>query len=111
CSTQDVKYAQVIPIPTFSCKKYDNTATFTTNTTGTTGSSSQSVTVCGPLKTGALTMGFWHNKNGQAIIKGGASTAGVCNSGTWLRQFNPFKDLSATATCAQVAAYQLTIFG
>jgi hypothetical protein len=37
--------------------------------------------VCGPAKTGALTMGFWQNKNGQGIITGGASTDGVCNSG------------------------------
>ena len=50
-------------------------------------------------------MGFWQNKNGQGIIKGGASTAGVCNVGTWLRQFAPFQDLSATATCNQVATY------
>src|SRR5262249_33691992 len=35
----------------------------------------------------------------------GASTLNVCNSGTWLRQYAPFQDLSATATCAQVATY------
>jgi hypothetical protein len=50
-------------------------------------------------------MGFWQNNNGQGIITGGASTSSVCNSGTWLRQFKPFQDLSATATCAQVASY------
>jgi hypothetical protein len=50
-------------------------------------------------------MGFWQNKNGQAIITGGSSTAGVCNSGTWLRQFKPFQDLSATASCSAVATY------
>jgi hypothetical protein len=52
-----------------------------------------------------LTMGFWQNKNGQGIITSGSSTAGVCNSGTWLRQFAPFQDLSSTATCNQVATY------
>src|SRR5216117_4037731 len=50
-------------------------------------------------------MGFWQNKNGQGIITGGATTANVCNSGTWLRQFAPFQDLSATANCAGVASY------
>jgi hypothetical protein len=50
-------------------------------------------------------MGFWQNKNGQGIITGGSSTSGVCNSGTWLRQYAPFQDLSATANCSQVAAY------
>jgi hypothetical protein len=59
--------------------------------------------------TGALTIGFWQNKNGQGIISGGATVAGVCKSGTWLRQYAPFQGLGATATCAQVAAYVTTI--
>ena len=96
-------------VPQFNCVSYTNTATFTTNTTSTTGSASQKVTICGPVQTGALTMGFWQNKNGQAIITGGASTAGVCNSGTWLRQYAPFQDLSATATCSQVGTYVLNV--
>jgi hypothetical protein len=98
-------YSRTIPVPAYDCVSYDNTATFTTNDTGATGSASQTVTVCGPAKTGALTIGFWQNKNGQAIITGGAATSGVCNSGTWLRQYAPFQDLSATATCSQVATY------
>jgi hypothetical protein len=57
---------------------------------------------------GGLTMGFWHNKNGQGIITSGASTGGVCKSGTWLRQYAPFQDLSSSATCSDVAAYALT---
>jgi len=43
---------------------------------------SKSVRVCAPTKTGALTIGYWQNKNGQSIITTGASTAGVCNSAT-----------------------------
>src|SRR5215468_10778653 len=74
---------------TVTCQEYDNTAT---------------ITQTGP-------MGFWQNKNGQGIITGGASTGGVCNSGTWLRQFNPFQDLSATASCSAVATYVSTILG
>ncbi len=59
----------------------------------------------GPINTGALTIGFWRNKNGQALITGGASSGGVCNSGVWLRQYVPYQDLSATATCSQVGTY------
>ena len=38
--------------------------------------------------TGALTKGFWQNKNGQAIING----ANQSSLSTWLKQFNPFAD-------------------
>jgi hypothetical protein len=102
-------YSHAIPVPSFNCLNYTNTAAFVTNTTGTTGSDSKPVEVCGPAKTGALTMGFWQNKNGQGIITGGASTSGVCKSGTWLRQYAPFQDLSATATCSQVGTYVTNI--
>jgi hypothetical protein len=98
-------YSRTVTVPTFDCVSYDNTATFTTNDSGVTDSASQTVQVCGPVKTGALTIGFWQNMNGQNIIKGGAATAGVCNSGTWLRQYAPFQDLSAAASCTQVATY------
>jgi hypothetical protein len=98
-------YSRTVTVPQFDCVSYTNTAKFTTNDTGATGSASQTVTVCGPAKTGALTMGFWQNMNGQKIITGGSSTGGVCNSGTWLRGYAPFQDLSSTATCTQVATY------
>jgi hypothetical protein len=97
-------YSRTVNVPQNACADYDNTASFTTNDNGATGSDSVTVRVCGP-NTGEGTMGFWQNKNGQDIIKGGASTAGVCNSGTYLRTFNPFKDLSATASCSAVATY------
>jgi hypothetical protein len=105
CSSATYKYSAVFGVPQFDCVNHDNTASFVTDTTGTTGSASKTVTVCGPAKTGALTMGFWQNKNGQGIIAGGASTSGVCKSGTWLRQYAPFQDLGATASCATVATY------
>jgi hypothetical protein len=107
-------YSRTIgPYPMSQCGDVHvpNTATFTTNTTGTTGSSSADVLVhvnCGQA-TGALTIGYWRNKNGQAIITGGSSVGTVCKSGTWLRQYAPFQDLSATATCAGVAAYVTTV--
>jgi hypothetical protein len=86
--------------PTSTCLSYNNTATIVQ----TNQSSSQTITICNTA-TGANTMGFWRNKNGQGIITGGASTGSVCNSGTWLQTFAPFQDLSPTATCSQVAAY------
>ncbi|HET9781292.1 MAG TPA: hypothetical protein VFR33_05890 [Candidatus Dormibacteraeota bacterium] len=89
--------------PSSGCVTINNTATIVE----TGANSSASVKVC---NTGALTMGFWQNKNGQAIIAGGTSTGGVCNSGTWLRQFASFQDLSSTATCSQVAAYFTSTF-
>jgi hypothetical protein len=100
-------FSRTYEVPEWDCVSYTNTATFTTNDTGTTDAASQTVTVCGPAKTGALTMGFWQNKNGQYIIKTGATTGDgqVCNSGTWLRQYNPFQDLSANAKCVEVATY------
>jgi hypothetical protein len=106
---QTFTYTRAIPVPQWGCLSYDNTATLTTNDTGATGSASQTVRVCGPVKTGALTIGFWQNKNGQGIIAGGAATGGVCNSATWLRQYAPFQDLSASASCTQVATYAMTI--
>jgi hypothetical protein len=96
------KYPRSVPVTPDVCVSYTNTAT--TGLTGTGQTSSQTVTVCGPAS-GGLTMGFWQNKNGQGIITGGASTGGVCNLGTWLRAYAPFQDLSATATCSQVATY------
>jgi len=99
-------YSHTVNVPTWNCVFYTNTATIAETGTGTTiDEASTTVEVCGPAKTGALTMGFWQNKNGQGIITGGASTGGVCNSGTWLRQYAPFQDLSATAACSQVATY------
>jgi hypothetical protein len=85
---------------------YPNTATITE--TGQYGS--QAVKVCGPAKTGALTMGFWQNKNGQALINNaGAASDGSCTLTASLRAYAPFQDLSATATCAQVASYVTSV--
>jgi hypothetical protein len=105
CSSTTYNYTVTVSVP-HGCVEIDNTATFTADDDDSiTGSSSTTATVCRvPLSTGALTMGFWQNKNGQGIITGQAKT-GVCPSGTWLRGFAPFQDLSSTATCANVATY------
>ncbi len=98
-------YSHTVNVPASGCTTYNNSAVFTTNTTGATNHSDQSVQACGSGKTGALTMGFWQNKNGQGIIAASGPKTGTCYLTTWLRLYAPFQDLSATATCAQVATY------
>jgi hypothetical protein len=82
-------YSKAWPMVPDKCSTYPNTATFTTGTTGTTGSASQSVQVCGPVA-GGLTMGFWQNKNGQAIINTKQADLLV-----WLHGYAPFADAKA----------------
>jgi hypothetical protein len=102
-------YASPVTVPEFDCASYSNMATLTTNNTGATGSASKTVKVCGPARTGAFTPGFWKGPTGQAIITAGGDTNSVCSSGTWLRQYAPFQDLSTTATCDEVATYVVDV--
>ena len=96
-------YSRSIPVPTWACTSYTNTAVIAE----TGQSDSETVTVCGPIKTGALTMGFWQNKNGQAII--GTYSGENCQSlRTWLNGFAPFSDLAAT-NCSGVKGYVTTV--
>jgi hypothetical protein len=94
-------YERTVELPQFDCIVVDNTATITT----TGQSADASATLCGPKKTGARTIGFWRNRNGQGILTAGSSTGGVCAVGTWLREYQPYLDLAATASCTQVALY------
>jgi hypothetical protein len=103
-ASQTFTYSHTVNVPANNCITYNNTAKIVE----TSQTASASVEVCGPAKTGALTMGFWQNKNGQGIITGQASS-GTCPSAIWLRQYAPFQDLSATATCSQVATYVFNI--
>jgi hypothetical protein len=98
-------YSHTVNVPTSNCINYTNTATIVE--TGRT--ASKTIEVCNAAKTAAVDSGFWQNKNGQTNITNGASTSGVCNSGTWLRQYAPFQDLQATATCSQVTSYVANI--
>lgn len=95
-------YSRTIPVQP-GCIGYANTATSTTNDNDVIDTADKTVTVCGPLDTGGLTMGFWQNKNGQAII---ASFSGTnCQTlRTWLNGYNPFTDLTAT-NCNGVKTY------
>lgn len=98
-------FEETISFPVKSgCETHTNVAKTTTADSEESLESEVTVRVCGPVESGALTMGFWQNKNGQGIIAGQAKT-GTCPSATWLRQLPPFQDLSATATCKQVADY------
>src|SRR5207245_1774674 len=52
-------YSHTVTMPAIDCLTYTNTAKIVE----TGQSASQTVKVCGPAKTGALTIGFWQNKN------------------------------------------------
>lgn len=81
--------------------------------------------LCGTEDTGALSMGFWSNDNGQGLIKlaGVVTGTNTCRLTQWLRNnFAVYAGaylpssipgmpyLSATATCDQVAAFVNTVF-
>jgi hypothetical protein len=99
-SPKNFTYSRTIPLPRYGCQSYDNTATFTTNTSGSTGSASQTVKVCGPANTGALTIGFWQNPNGQGIIKAANQPA----LAAFLKGYHPFSDLGTTASASYVTS-------
>jgi hypothetical protein len=102
-TTRTFTYPRVVPIPSFACKSYDNTARIIE----TGQNDSERVTVCGPVYTNAKTMGFWQNKNGQDIIKKAGVLPGtsICKLTPRLRQYAPFQDLSASSSCTTVATY------
>jgi hypothetical protein len=104
-------YDRSVAAPAHDCVTKNNTATFVTNDKAlgdpTTGDNSVSVTVCRvPANTGALTMGFWQNKNGQAIIT--SYCGGSSGLHAFLTSFHPFSNDTAT-TCAGEASYVLGI--
>jgi hypothetical protein len=98
-------YSRTISVPSSGCQSYDNTATFTTNDTGTTGSAGQTVTVCGPAATGALTIGFWKTTNGQNLIKTYCQNPALAN---YLKGLGggsgPFSN-APTTSCTDLASY------
>jgi hypothetical protein len=104
-------YSNTVSVPQFNCVSVNNTATFKTSDTGTTGSDSKTVQVCGPAKTGALTIGFWKTTNGQNLIKT-YCTSGSGNLGTYLAGLGtpgpgPFSN--APTSCSTLASYVSTI--
>ena len=98
--TKSYSYQHTVPVPLFNCQPYANLAAID----GGNSAPLVTVNVCGPAKTGALTKGFWQNKNGQGIIK--AQTVGTCAAGTWLGGYAPFQDWATNgSTCAALALY------
>jgi hypothetical protein len=91
CTFTDVR---TVTVPTNNCVTDTNTATI--SQTGQ--SANASVELCGPAKTGALTMGYWQNKNGQGIISG----ANQSSLGTWLRGYHPFSDAPSSGLASYV---------
>lgn len=75
------------------CTTYNNTAVITE----TGQSSSKAVNVCNTA-TGGLTIGFWQNKNGQAVIKAANQNA----LRAYLTQYAPFQDLGTTVIATYV---------
>ena len=101
-------YAVTVNVP-HDCVTLTNTASFTpTTAVSSTGVSSDSVTtkVCRtPAATGALTIGFWQNKNGQSIISSPSYSGANCATlKTYLTGFNPFADYTG-ASCTAIAKY------
>jgi uncharacterized repeat protein (TIGR01451 family) len=96
-------YSHTVPVPASACKSYANTAMILE--TGQT--ADRSVKVCKVASTslGSKTIGFWQSKQGQQIIKNTDTSKCVCKATPWLRQFAPFQDLSAKASCQSVATY------
>jgi hypothetical protein len=103
CESKTFEEKITFPVKS-GCENHTNVAQTITADSEKTLEDEVTVRVCGPVESGALTMGFWQNKNGQGIVTGQAKT-GTCPSVSWLRQFPPFQDLGATATCAQVGTY------
>ena len=98
-------YAKSVPnAPAGTCQAYTNTASIL----GRAQSSDAAAYACNTT-TGARTIGFWQNKNGQGIITASPTVSGVCAVATWLRRFAPFQDLAANASCKTVASYATTV--
>lgn len=108
-ATTTFTYERTITVPTWNCVTIDNVAQLTE----TGQSAGRSVEVCGPAKTGALTIGYWQNKNnGQAIIKASAAPGGACALGTWLwNTYAPFREASLAGDCSKVATYVASVLG
>jgi hypothetical protein len=99
-------YSRIVSnAPPGQCETFNNTAAIVQ--TGQT--ASQSVTACNTA-TGALTMGFWKNTNGQKIITNYCGGTSGTSLYSFLTSYNPFQDLVAT-TCSGDATYVAKVIG
>jgi hypothetical protein len=90
-TSQTFTYTHKFTPPASGCQTVNNTATI--KETGQTASAS--VKNC---NTGALTMGFWQNQNGQKIISAANQTA----LGAWLGQYHPFSNAPSSGLATYV---------
>jgi hypothetical protein len=115
CSTdaspKTFTYSRTVTVPANGCQDYQNTGTFTaTDDSNYTGSAQATVTVCGPAKTGALTMGFWKGPNGNSLIQNySAPSGGKPSLATYLSTLpgsvgGPFTD-AASKSGSQLVTY------
>ena len=104
-----IHYSRSIPVPSFGCRSYDNTATVTTDDSSTaTPSNTVTVTVCGPAQTSALTIGFWKNTNGNTLIQNYCAPVAKTSLATYLSSLGagsgPFAD-AAGKSCKDLVTY------
>jgi hypothetical protein len=116
CGSTTYQDSQTITVKP-GCVNYPNVASFVTTAgisfafnaaTPLTGSSTASVRVCGPSNTGALTIGFWKNTNGNTLIKDYCAPANKKSLATYLSGLGagagPFSD-AALKTCSGLVTY------
>jgi hypothetical protein len=107
-TTKTFTYPHTVNVPAHDCVTYNNSAEFTTNTTATTDHSDQSVQVCGPHATGALTIGFWKGPNGNSLIQNFCAPSGKTSLATYLSSLGagagPFAS-AAGLSCSQLVTY------
>jgi hypothetical protein len=109
CASTTHSYSHTINV-TPGCHGYLNTATFSgaNVTTNLKGSDSQTVTVCGPLNTSALTIGFWKNGNGNTLIQYYCAPSGKQSLATYLSSLGagsgPFSG-AAGKNCSQLVTF------
>lgn len=107
-TTKTFTYSHTVSVPAHDCVTYNNSAVFTTNTTATTDHSDQSVQVCGPHATGALTIGFWKGPNGNSLIQNFCAPSGKTSLATYLSGLGAGAGPFATASglsCSQLVTY------
>jgi hypothetical protein len=90
-ASQQFTYSKTFSPPASGCATVNNTATITE----TQQNASASVKNC---NTGALTMGYWQNKNGQALITG----ATQADLAAFLKGYAPFQDLGSQTVATYV---------
>ena len=89
----------------------EHTLATVTSAWSNTASATTSGVTCGPTTTssdGALTIGFWQNRNGQGIVKSFCGGTSGTSLAAFLTAYNPFEDMTAT-TCSGEASYVHTV--